>query len=77
MAAIDSQSWGIGGGVSLRIPLGGPVRLQLSADAMACQATFDNFSLRGKIGEYEAVQMMTEKRPVGIVNVGAGLVFDF
>ncbi len=74
---IRTAAWGLGGGVGLRIPISKTTRLQLSADALACEATFKDIALQGRIGDLGASQLMEETRPVGILNVGLGFVFDF
>ncbi|GAA4433665.1 hypothetical protein GCM10023091_07490 [Ravibacter arvi] len=77
MFPIKAQNWGFGGGASLRIPLGKSVQLSLLADALAADANFENIALHGNVGGMEVTQNISEKRAVGVLNVGAGLVFRF
>lgn len=77
MSPIKTQCWGVSGGASLRIPLGRVVQFKLFAEATAAEATFEDIALRGTIGSMEASQSIDERRPVGIVNTGVGLVFRF
>jgi len=77
MNPIKTDCWGVSGGINIGIPLGRAVRFNLFADAIAAEATFKDIALHGTVGSLEAVHHISETRPVGIVNTGAGLAFSF
>ncbi len=77
MNPIKSECWGFSGGLSLAIPLGKVVQFNLFADAIGAEATFKDIALRGTVGALEATHTISETRPVGIVNTGAGFAIRF
>lgn len=71
-------SFGMGTGVSLRLPVSGPLYFHLSADFLATKAELSNVAVNVQVGTYPQVAVpVDEKRFVGVANVGAGLGISF
>ncbi|GAB2785988.1 hypothetical protein GCM10027275_33020 [Rhabdobacter roseus] len=74
----QTSAFGFGAGGSLRVPLARRLYFQLSADWIAARAELKDVPTYAKIGAFPAIEMLrTEKRFVGVVNVGAGLAVAF
>jgi hypothetical protein len=69
---------GVGAGLGIRIPFSDRVALQISGDWVVANAQLNQISLRATVGSYpEVVQLISEQKLVGVVNIGAGLAFSF
>lgn len=69
---------GFGAGASVRIPLSEHLDLQFTGDWILGNAQLNQVSLTATVGNYpEVSQLVGEQKLVGVVNVGAGLAFNF
>lgn len=70
--------FGAGAGVSLRLPISGPLYMHFSGDFIATKAALNDVAVTVRVGTYPEVnQPVDEKRFVGVANVGMGLGFAF
>ncbi|WP_439555933.1 hypothetical protein [Dyadobacter sp.] len=73
----STSALGLAGGASLRFPIIGNLFFQLSGDVVGGQAELKDVTIRAARGNFEFSEPISEKRFVGVVNVGAGLGIAF
>ncbi len=74
----QSTVMGVGAGLGIRIPFSDRVAFQVSGDWVVANAQLNQISLRATVGSYpEVVQLISEQKLVGVVNIGAGFAFSF
>lgn len=69
--------WGFAGGLGLRLPLYRGLFIHATADVIGAQAEVKDLAFKAKIGELELSEQISEKRFIGVVNIGGGLGIAF
>lgn len=78
LSPASTKDFGVGAGMSLRVPLAGPLYFHLSGDFLATEAQLKDVAVSVKVGSYPEVGIpINEKRFVGVANIGAGLGISF
>jgi hypothetical protein len=73
----STSAFGLAGGASLRFPLAGALYFQLSGDVIGAEAEIKDVTIRAVRGSFDFSETISEKRFIGVVNVGAGLGIAF
>jgi hypothetical protein len=73
----STSAFGLAGGASLRLPLAGNLFFQLSGDVIGAEAAINDVTIHAKRGSFDFSEKVSEKRFIGVVNVGAGLGIAF
>ncbi|KQS24791.1 hypothetical protein [Dyadobacter sp. Leaf189] len=73
----STSAFGLAGGASLRLPIVGNLFFQLSGDVIGAEAEINDVTIRVVRGTLEFAEPVSEKRFIGVVNVGAGLGIAF
>jgi hypothetical protein len=73
----STSAIGLAGGASLRLPIVGNLYFQLSGDVIGAEAEIKDVTIRAVRGTFDFVETISEKRFIGVVNVGAGLGIAF
>ncbi|MCF0053728.1 hypothetical protein LXM25_26890 [Dyadobacter sp. LJ53] len=73
----STSAFGLAGGASLRLPLSGALFFQLSGDVIGAEAEIKDVTIRAVRGSFDFSEQVSEKRFIGVVNVGAGFGFAF
>jgi hypothetical protein len=73
----STSAFGLAGGASLRLPLVGNLFFQLSGDVIGAEAEINDVTIHAKRGAFDFSEKVSEKRFIGVVNVGAGLGIAF
>jgi hypothetical protein len=73
----STTAFGLAGGASLRFPIAGNLFFQLSGDVIGAEAEIKDVTIRAVRGAYDFSEKISEKRFIGVVNVGAGLGIAF
>ncbi|MCF2486625.1 hypothetical protein [Dyadobacter sp. CY347] len=73
----STTAFGLAGGASLRLPLSGALFFQLSADVIGAEAEINDVTIRAVRGSFDFSEKVSEKRFIGVVNVGAGFGVAF
>ncbi|SKB98783.1 hypothetical protein [Dyadobacter psychrophilus] len=73
----STTAFGLAGGASLRLPLSGALFFQVSADVIGAEAEIKDVTIRAIRGSLDFSEQVSEKRFIGVVNVGAGFGFAF
>ncbi|NIJ55793.1 hypothetical protein [Dyadobacter arcticus] len=73
----STSAYGLAGGASLRVPLSGHLYFQLSGDVIGAEAEIKDVTIRAVRGTLDFSEKVSEKRFIGVVNVGAGLGIAF
>ncbi|MCE7066284.1 hypothetical protein [Dyadobacter sp. CY326] len=74
---VSTSAFGLAGGGSLRVPLSGALFFQVNADVIGAEAEIKDVYIRAVRGPLEIADKISEKRFIGVVNVGAGFGFAF
>jgi len=69
--------YAFGAGLSLRLPLFRSLFFHLSGDVIGAKAEVKDLAIKAKIGTLELSDQISEKRFIGVVNIGAGLGIAF
>ena len=78
LAPATSNGFGGGVGGSLRIPIFNKLYFQLTGDFIATEAEFKDVVIKVGVGNYPEAQIpLSEKRFVGVANIGAGFGLAF
>ena len=73
----STSAIGLAGGGSLRLPLSGALFFQLSADVIGAEAEINDVTIRAVRGSFDFSEQVSEKRFIGVVNVGVGFGVAF
>ncbi|MCF2507073.1 hypothetical protein L0663_27025 [Dyadobacter sp. CY107] len=73
----STSAFGLAGGASLRVPLSGALFFQVSGDVIGAEAEIKDVYIRAVRGSLDFSDKVSEKRFIGVVNVGAGFGFAF
>ncbi|CAG5070543.1 hypothetical protein DYBT9623_03088 [Dyadobacter sp. CECT 9623] len=73
----STSAIGLAGGASLRLPIVGNLFFQLSGDVIGAEAEIKDVTIRAVRGNFNFEESVSEKRFIGVVNVGAGLGIAF
>jgi hypothetical protein len=73
----STTAFGLAGGASLRLPIAGKLYFQLSGDVIGAEAEIKDVTIRAVRGTFDFSEQVSEKRFIGVVNVGAGLGIAF
>ncbi|WAC10303.1 outer membrane beta-barrel protein [Dyadobacter pollutisoli] len=73
----STSAFGLAGGASLRLPIAGKLYFQLSGDVIGAEAEIKDVTIRAVRGSFDFSEKVSEKRFIGVVNVGAGLGIAF
>ncbi len=71
------KPYAFGAGLSLRVPIVQALYFQLSGDVIGAKAEVKNLAIKAKSGAYEFSDQISEKRFIGVVNLGVGLGVAF
>jgi opacity protein-like surface antigen len=77
LSPASTKDFGVGAGLSLRIPLAGALYFHMSGDFLATEAQLKDVAVNVKVDNYEVGIPINEKRFVGVANIGAGLGISF
>ena len=77
LSPASTKDFGVGAGLSLRIPLAGALYFHMSGDFLATEAQLKDVAVNVKLDTYEVGIPINEKRFVGVANIGAGLGISF
>ena len=69
--------FGLAGGLSLRLPLFRGLYIHASGDVIGAQAEVKDLAFKAKVGDLEIADQISEKRFIGVVNLGGGLGIAF
>lgn len=73
----STSAFGLAGGASLRLPIAGKLYFQVSGDVIGAEAEIKDVTIRAVRGSFDFSEKVSEKRFIGVVNVGAGLGIAF
>ena len=73
----STSAFGLAGGASLRLPLSGALFFQLNADVIGAEAEIKDVTIHAIRGSFDFSERISEKRFIGVVNVGAGFGIAF
>ena len=73
----STSAIGLAGGASLRLPIVGNLFFQISGDVIGAEAEIKDVTIRAVRGNFDFSESVSEKRFIGVVNVGAGLGIAF
>lgn len=71
------NQFGLGGGINLRYPLSNHFFIQAYSDVLAAKAQVKNLAVKAKIGTLELSEQISDKRFIGVVNLGGGIGISF
>jgi len=74
---VTVNPYAFGAGLSLRLPLFGKLFFQLNGDVIGAKAEVKDLAIKAKIGTLELSDQISDKRFIGVVNIGAGLGIAF
>ncbi|CAG4990271.1 hypothetical protein DYBT9275_00492 [Dyadobacter sp. CECT 9275] len=72
-----TTAYGFGAGASIRFPIAGNLYFQLGGDVIGAKADIKNVTINAKRGTFDFSEKISEKRFIGVVNIGAGLGIAF
>ncbi|TLV02120.1 hypothetical protein [Dyadobacter luticola] len=69
--------FGFAGGISLRYPIYKMLFVNVNADMIGARAQVKNLAIHANVAGLELTEQLTDKRFIGVVNLGAGLGIAF
>lgn len=69
--------FGFGGGISIRYPINKHLFVNVNSDIVTAQAEVKNLAVKAKVGTTQLSDQISDKRFIGVVNIGAGIGFAF